>query len=215
VASTGIVANSIPIGVGIALADKTLRRRRVTCVFLGDAAVEEGVFHESANFAVLRKLPVLFICENNRYSVYTPLRERQPEGRRIWQWVRACGMRAGCGNGNDAWGAYVRIRRAVEFVRTGGGPVFLEFSTYRWREHCGPSCDDDLGYRPTREVSRWRARDPIGRLQRRLLRTGVLDAHGTAEMDAAVRAEVEAAFSFAENSPFPGADEAFALLFAE
>ena len=155
--STAIVAGTVPVGVGLAYGIKLKRTDQVSCVFLGDAATEAGVFFESVNFAVLKRLPVIFICENNLYSVCSPLRVRQPEGRRIHEMVGGLGLPATHGDGNDAVEVLDRATAALAAIRAGGGPRFLEFSTYRWREHCGPSYDNDLGYRSEAEFLEWKA----------------------------------------------------------
>ena len=156
-----VVASTIPMAVGTALATAMRGERRVTCVFFGDAATEEGVFHESINFAVLKRLPVIFVCENNFYSVYSPFSVRQPPGREIWKLAQAHGIESGEGDGNDVAAVYEMSVRAVAEARRGEGPRFLEFKTYRWLEHVGPHDDDDLGYRPKGELQEWKARDPL------------------------------------------------------
>lgn len=206
--STAIVGNTIPVGVGLALALKLDGSSSVCCVFLGDAAVEEGVFYESVNFAVVQSLPVLFVCENNLYSVYSPLRVRQPSTRAIHHMVAGLGLQVGHGDGNDAPGVHRMITDAVEGIRRDGKPRFLELATYRWREHCGPNYDNDIGYRAEDEFHLWRARDPVDRLEQRLVARGVLSRAQIAEMERQLRAEVDAAFRFAEESPFPEPAEA-------
>lgn len=214
VASTAIVANSIPLAVGAALANSLLGNGLVGCALFGDAAVEEGVFSESVNFAALRALPVLFVCENNQYSVYTHLHDRQPAGRRIHEMVAAMGVRTLAGDGNDALAVLAAVEDATAHARNGKGPVFLEFAMYRWREHCGPFYDNDLGYRTAEEFEEWRARDPVARLEGELVSRGDLDAVGLRSLQDALRAEVAAAFDFAEASPFPPAEDAYRGLFA-
>ncbi|MBT3295622.1 MAG: thiamine pyrophosphate-dependent dehydrogenase E1 component subunit alpha [Verrucomicrobia bacterium] len=213
VASTAIVANSIPLAVGAALANRLLGNGRVGCALFGDAAVEEGVFSESVNFAALRALPVLFVCENNQYSVFTHLRDRQPAGRRIHEMVAAMGVRTVVGDGNDALAVLAAVEDAAAHARNRKGPVFLEFATYRWREHCGPFYDNDLGYRTAGEFEAWRARDPVARLEGELVSRGDLDAAGLRSLQESVRAEVAAAFDVAEASPFPPAADAYRELF--
>jgi pyruvate dehydrogenase E1 component alpha subunit len=212
--STAIVANTIPIGVGAALSNQVLGHDKVACVFLGDAAIEEGVFHEAANFAVVRKLPVLFVCENNLYSVYSPLKVRQPDDRPIWRFAAGYGMASAHGDGNDAPSAYALAKEAVEHVRAGHGPFFLELATYRWREHCGPQYDNDLGYRTVEEFLEWQARDPIARLESHLETHCAGAKDDLREMKHTIAAEVDDAFRFADESPFPDAGEAFTQLFA-
>lgn len=205
--STAIVGNTIPVGVGLALSISLEGSDRVSTVFLGDGAAEEGVFYESVNFAALKHLPVLFVCENNHYSVYSPLRVRQPKGRRIHEMVAAIGIRAAFVDGNDSVEVYAACRDAVASIRRGDGPLFLELETYRWREHCGPHYDNHIGYRTEAEFNEWKAKDPIVRLERKLREIGRIDDAELAEMDRTIAAEVAEAFAFAENSPFPDSME--------
>lgn len=211
--STAIVGGTVPVGVGLAYPMKLKRTDQVACIFLGDAVVETGVFFESVNFAVLKKLPVLFLCENNLYSVYSPMRVRQPQGRAIHQMVAGLGLPAAHGDGNDVRATYEALRSGVEAIRAGGGPRFYEFDTYRWREHCGPLYDDELGYRPEGELARWKQKDPVARFTTLLLTEGVV---GQSDIDAkqqAIDAEIAEAFAFADQSPFPADDTAFADLY--
>lgn len=201
--STAIVAGTVPVGVGLAYGIKFRRTDQVSCVFHGDAAVEAGVFFESVNFAALKKLPVLFVCENNLYSVYSSLRVRQPEGRSIAKMVEGLGLPTYSGDGNDVTEVYRITSAALADIRAGGGPRFLEFSTYRWREHCGPSYDNDIGYRTESEFLEWKAKEPISRFELLLRSRGVVSVTEIGQMDAVIEREVSAAFEFAERSPFP------------
>jgi TPP-dependent pyruvate/acetoin dehydrogenase alpha subunit len=212
--STAIVGGTVPVGVGLAYGMKHARTDQVSCVFMGDAVAETGVFYESLNFAVLKKLPVIFVCENNFYSVYTPLHKRQPENRIIHDVAAAFGARAGSGDGNDIEAVYQEVQKALMEIRAGGGPVFLEFQTYRWREHCGPNYDNDLGYRTEAEFLEWKAKDPIPRYETILQNRGEIDRAQIAAMNAAIVAEVNAAFDSAEAAPFPRAEEAFTHVYA-
>jgi pyruvate dehydrogenase E1 component alpha subunit len=212
--STAIVGGTIPLAVGAALTSKLLASGRVACTFFGDAAVEEGVFYESANFAVLKKLPVIFLCENNLYSVYSPMEVRQPPRRSIAQMVSALGMTVCEGDGNNVEEVYRKVLNGRQHAADGKGPVFFEFFTYRWREHCGPHFDNDLGYRTEEEYESWRARDPIANYEERLLSSQVLTQETAADMTAQVRDRVEEAFRFAENSPFPDPSEAYQHVYA-
>jgi len=217
--STAIVGGTVPVGVGLAYAAKLRETGQVVCIFLGDAVVEEGVFFESVNFAVLKRLPVVFVCENNLYSVYSPLSVRQPEGRRIHEMVAAMGLPATHADGNDAPGVLRLMTEGVADVRAGGGPRFYELDTYRWREHCGPFYDNDLGYRSVAEFEQWKARDPLERLRHSILAedsssSGRMAAR-IAEIEAAIAEEVAAAFQFAERSPFPPPEAAWAHEFFE
>jgi pyruvate dehydrogenase E1 component alpha subunit len=206
--STAIVGGTVPVGVGLALSLALAGSRDIVCIFMGDAVLETGVFFESANFALLRHLPVLFLCENNLYSVYTPISSRQPPSRSLASVAAGLGLEATSGDGNDVCTAYDLIAAAVARLRAGGAPQFVELSTYRWREHCGPHYDNDIGYRTIEEFEYWRARDPIANLRERLLDDGLIDAAWLDATDAAISDEVQAAFAFAEASPFPAPNEA-------
>ena len=209
IGSTAIVGNSLPIGTGLALSLQLQKSRQIAAIFFGDGCVEEGSFYESANFAVVRNLPALFVCENNLYSVYSPLSVRQPGGREIYKMVQGLGMTSIIVNGNDIEAAYKAALAAVAHIRAGKGPFFLELSTYRWLEHCGPNFDNDIGYRPEAEFLEWKARDPIGLYVEQLFKRGFLDAEGFRALQAQLDAEVLTAFEFAEASPFPAQAEAF------
>jgi len=201
--STAIVGNTMPVGIGLALGSVVRGDKHVTCIFMGDGSVEEGVFFESANFAAVRKLPVLFICENNDYSVYSPFHKRQPTGRKIHEMVRSLGLATQSHDGNDVFSVTDTVKGAVADVRTGKGPAFLEFATYRWLEHCGPYYDDNLGYRPEKDVAAWKARDPI-----RVAEAKLQDHPGFAKdlmerWRAEITTEIDDALAFARSTPWP------------
>lgn len=213
--STAIVGNSIPIGVGLALSLQVQNSSQVSCVFLGDGSTEEGVFYESANFAAVKNLPVLFICENNLYSVYSPLHVRQPKGRKIFEMVKGLGLNVRCGDGNDVESSYVLISDAIQEIRNKQGPQFIELSTYRWREHCGPHFDNDIGYRSPQEFEAWKLLDPIAAYEKKLIKQSAITPQEVGEIYSAVRAEIINAFDFAEASPFPRSADAFMHLYQD
>jgi TPP-dependent pyruvate/acetoin dehydrogenase alpha subunit len=212
--TSAIVGNSIPIGVGLALSAQLKRTNQISCVFLGDGATEEGVFYESVNFAAVRKLPVLFICENNLYSVYSPLSVRQPKGRSIAKMVEAMGVEVAVGDGHNLASSHEIMKNAVDKVRSTGTPLFLEFTTYRWREHCGHSFDNDIGYRTQEEFLEWQTKDPLNNLEKQLQQTSL---HMTSSLDkikSEIDLEVGKAFEFAEGSSFPAQSEAYDGVYA-
>lgn len=209
-----IVGSTIPIAVGTALSSQLEGSHRVTLAFFGEGATEEGVFHESMNFASLRKLPVVFVCENNFFSVYTPMSPRQPAHREVSQQALGHGMEAHQGDGNDVEGIHRLVATAVAKARAGDGPTFLEFKTYRWREHCGPNYDDHLGYRPANEFEQWKKNCPINRLQSHLLSEGLLTESTMKALSQNITAEIEEAFALAAASPFPDAAAITQHLFA-
>jgi len=211
--STSIVGGTIPVGTGIGFSISLHGTDQISCVFLGDGATEEGVFYESINFAALKKLPVMYICENNLYSVYSPLGVRQPAGRNIFEMVRCLGVQSESGDGNDVLDVYTKVSSAVKSIRAGNGPYFLEFSTYRWREHCGPNFDNDIGYRTEDEYLHWKTKDPIESLEATMLQNQTITSGEIVQMDEQLTSEVTGAFEFAETSPFPSPAEVSSHLF--
>ena len=200
--STPIVGGSIPIGVGAAFGAWLQNEDRIAAIFFGEGATEEGVFLESLNFAALKKLPVLFICENNLYSVYSPMQVRQPAERNRAALARDHGIHAECADGN-VQEVYGLCEKAVRRARNGEGPSFLEFATYRWREHCGPNYDNDIGYRTEAEFQKWRERCPIQTYQQALIAEGIVSEADIRSAAAAFRIEIDQAFADAQAAPFP------------
>ncbi len=213
--STAIVGNSIPIGVGLALSIQIQNSSQISCVFLGDGSTEEGVFYESVNFAVIKNLPVLFICENNLYSVYSPLHVRQPKNRKIYEMVSALGLRATFSDGNDVESAFKLIDGCIKNIRDGAGPQFIELATYRWREHCGPNYDNDIGYRSPQEFEAWKLRDPVSSYKDRLISESVITQQEVRAMYENIRLEITDAFEFAETSAFPDTTDVFTHLYKD
>lgn len=213
-AAAPIVASTIPIAVGTAFSAKRRGIDRITVVFFGEGATESGAFHESLNLAVLHKLPIIFVCENNLYSVYSPLSARQPDGREITDVARSLGVAAGSHEGNDVSACFSAANTAITHVRGGNGPFFLEFSTYRWREHCGPNFDDDLGYRPADEVNTWQSKCPILQAEELLSASGTDMEPLKSVAQAEFSKEITDAFDFARKSSFPDASEAYRRVLA-
>lgn len=209
-----IVGNTIPLAVGAAFAVRLQKQDRVIVAFFGEGATEEGVFHESMNFAALHNLPVIFVCENNLYSVYSGLHVRQPETRDNLLLARGYGVPSFRGDGSNVFEVYELSLNAVERARAGSGPVYLEFATYRWREHCGPNFDNDLGYRPASEYGLHQRRCPIAGLEAHLLAEKILTSGEVAEIRKRIEAEIAAAVDFAKKSPFPPEHEARRHVFA-
>lgn len=202
--STPIVANSIPVAVGVAWAAKLQGKSHATVAFFGEAACEEGIWHESLNFAALHRLPIIFVCENNLYSVYTPLAQRQPK-RRLTDLTAAQGVFSRRGDGNNV----LEVRRlalsARDHVVAGNGPVFLEFETYRWREHCGPNFDNDLGYRSPGEFEAWKAKDPLQRME--------IETVSKKKMQEEINQEIDEAVRFAKSSAPASEQDLHALIY--
>ena len=207
--ATPIVGSTIPIAVGTAFGTMMRGEQRVTAVFFGEAAIEEGVFHESINFAVLKKLPVVFICENNLFSVYSPLSVRQPGCREIFKLASGHGVASYQGDGNDIFKVCSLVESAVRRARQGDGPTFLEFKTYRWREHCGPNYDNNLSYRTEAEFQRWKKRCPIEKLKKHLVKESIFNANDIEAMSGKVQTEIGEAVAFAKKGSFP--EESFLM----
>jgi len=189
-----IVGGGLPLAVGLALADAYLGRRRVTVCFFGDGAVAEGEFHESMNLAALWKLPVVFLCENNLFAMGTRI-QRALSQTDLPAKARTYGMTADSVDGMDVLAVEAAARKAVESVRDGQGPCFLECRTYRFRAH---SMFDAELYRDKSEVEEWKKRDPIALLRARLEEAQLVDATSVASLNAAVMQDVERAVAFAE-----------------
>ncbi|PIZ04870.1 MAG: acetoin dehydrogenase [Gammaproteobacteria bacterium CG_4_10_14_0_8_um_filter_38_16] len=207
--STAIVGNTIPIGVGLGLSLQLNQDNRICCIYLGDGAIEEGVFYESLNFAVLKKLPILFICENNLYSVYTPLHKRQPLNRKIHEMVAAIGAKTALvTEGYDVLACVDALQDMSAYVRSGNGVGFVEIYTYRYREHCGPNYDNDIGYRHIAEYESWLAKDSISLFQKKLIQEKIINPDELEKITSKIKAEIECAFEFAEKSVFPDKIEA-------
>lgn len=211
--ATPIVGGTVPLAVGAAWAASLKEEKRVSVIFLGDGCFEEGVVHESLNFAALHKLPVVFVCENNRFSVYTRLNERQPD-RPIYKVAEAHGITSYTGNGNNIDEVLSLSRKAVGLARCGKGPQFLEFHVYRWREHCGPDFDDHLNYRTSQEITAGKEGCPIARYMDFLDQNGGLNKSDFEKLELEIQAEIAAAFDFALSSEKPGAHEAQRKVYA-
>jgi pyruvate dehydrogenase E1 component alpha subunit len=192
-----IVGGGLPIAVGLALADRLQGRRRITACFFGDGAVAEGEFHESLNLAALWKLPVLFLCENNRYAMGTALERHQAQPN-IAAKAAAYGMAGAQVDGMDVLAVEAATRQAAGSVRAGSGPMLLEFLTYRFRPH---SMYDPELYRSKDEVAQWMTRDPVTTFSRRLTDAGVLTAASLAALEQDVGAIIAAAVAEAASGP--------------
>jgi pyruvate dehydrogenase E1 component alpha subunit len=200
--ASSIVGGTIPLSVGIALGFSMQKKDNLSIVFFGDAAVEEGVLHESLNFAALKKLPVIFVCENNFYSVYSHISLRQPK-REIYSLAKSHGIKSYQEDGMDARKVFELTKKSIEEMKKNGGPIFLEFLTYRYREHCGPNYDYDLGFRTEGEVRKWEKNCPLEKLEKQMLKERKITKKQIEEMKKNIKIEIEEAVSFAKKSEFP------------
>jgi TPP-dependent pyruvate/acetoin dehydrogenase alpha subunit len=202
-AAVPIVGSTIPIAVGVAWAFKLKRRSNIVTVFLGDGATEEGVFFESLDFASLKNVPILFVCENNLYSVYSQLDVRQAKGRKLSALAESHGIKSFSGNGNNVDEVSLLSNKAIKHIKNNNAPAFIEFDTFRWLEHCGPYDDDDLGYRKRGELEEWINRDPIESYKTRMIQDHHLTEQEIIENLGHISREIDEAFKFAKDSPFP------------
>jgi pyruvate dehydrogenase E1 component alpha subunit len=184
-------------------------------VFFGDGTIEEGVFHEALNFAALKKLPLLFVCENNFYSVYSPLSVRQPSNREIVSIAQGHGVESYQSDGNNVLEVYRLTQHALNKIHNSGGPVFLEFKTYRWREHCGPNYDNVIGYRTEEEFLLWKERCPIERFKHYLIQQELINSDVVEDMIKKIKKEIQNAIQKAKKSDFPNKKELFEGIYAK
>lgn len=205
---SAVVGTTIANAVGHAYALRHQRHDAIVASFFGDGATEEGVFAESLNFASLKKLPILFVCENNGYAIHTAQSRRQGHPV-ICDRARAFGVPAEAVDGNDVLALMHRSAQLIREVRAGEGPRFLEVRTYRWREHVGPGEDFQLGYRTTDEAVPWVEGDAVTRL------AALMEPQERVKLEQEVEREVHEAMAFAEESPYPDASELLSDIFKE
>jgi TPP-dependent pyruvate/acetoin dehydrogenase alpha subunit len=206
-ASSAILGETIATAVGSAWAFVMDGLPHIAVTFFGDGATEEGIFHESVNFAVVKQLPVLFVCENNGFSTHTRIEVRQPRGSQIFERVRSYQLPTRQVDGNDVFAVRDAAAEAAAWCRSGKGPYFLECVTYRWREHVGPLWDYDAGYRSKEEVDSWVAQDPIVRARDTLVAAGLCTGGEIALWQQELQQEVDAAVAQAKASPFPPVEQ--------
>ncbi|NQU58867.1 MAG: thiamine pyrophosphate-dependent dehydrogenase E1 component subunit alpha [Rhodospirillales bacterium] len=211
IATSAILGQMVAVASGAALAFKMDGEDRVATSFFGDATIEEGGFYESINYASISKLPVLYVCENNLYSTESPLSVRQPDGTDFCDRVRAFNVTAQSVDGNDVVAVYEAASKAVDQCRNGGGPVFLECKTYRWREHVGPDFDHDHGrtYRSVEELEHWMARCPILQSSERLVQQGLVTTDALKEIEDEAQKAINDCIAKAKKAPWPDASTLF------
>lgn len=191
---SAIVGGGLPLAVGMALADKKMGRNRATVAIFGDGAVAEGEFHESMNLAALWKLPVLFVCENNRYGMGTALELAESETD-LAKKAACYHMESLHVDGMDVTAVADAATWGADYVRSGKGPAFLECQTYRFRAH---SMFDAELYREKSEVAEWKAKDPLANLQKKLEDSGQWKDINAEEIEKEVAKIVDDAVAFAE-----------------
>jgi pyruvate dehydrogenase E1 component alpha subunit len=208
--SGAILAGATAISLGSALAFQLQGTDQVAVAGFGEAATDEGIFWESVNYAALARLPLVLVCENNNYSVFSPQLKRQSLDN-ISERVRTFGVASAAIFGNDAMLVHRTLRDAIARARAGQGPTFVEAYTYRWSGHYGPASDDLLGYRATEELEAWKQNCPIKLLEEALCAKGLLSEVEMKQLTEAIDAEIGECFRFAKSSPFPPTPEWSAL----
>ncbi|MEP9411274.1 MAG: thiamine pyrophosphate-dependent dehydrogenase E1 component subunit alpha [Candidatus Brocadia sp.] len=207
--TSAIVGTTIPLSVGYAYALKYKKSNSIVVSFFGDGAVDEGAFHESMNFAALKRLPILFICENNFYAIHSHHLSRRHSDN-IYERAQTYGMRAERIDDGDIFKIYELTNNYIKQIMLGNiMPVFLECITYRWREHVGPNDDFHLGYRTRDEAECWKQNDQLKKLK------SLLDTDISGKIESEIEQEIKDAFKFAEESHFPEANELYTDLFKD
>jgi acetoin:2,6-dichlorophenolindophenol oxidoreductase subunit alpha len=212
--SPAIVAGSIPLACGTALASKMNKSDAVTVSFFGDGATSEGVFYEALNFAALKKLPVIFVCENNLYATHLQVNSFLSDSH-IYRKARAFAMHGSRVNGNNVMKVYLAAKEAVERARKGDGPSLLEFMTYRWYGHVGTNRDIGVKLRSQKELDSWMAKCPINLLEQTLLGQGILTEVEKKDIAKGIEREIQTAITFARESDYPDSDELPRYVFDE
>lgn len=212
--TSAIVGGAVPIATGAALAAQLKKQDYVSMVFLGDATTEEGVTSESLNFSVLKKLPVIFFCENNFYSVCSSLETRQPHVE-IYKRSAGFGLPSVCVDGNNVLDVYDATLEAASRARRGEGPTFIEARTYRWRGHGGAGDDSATGYRDPEEVKVWQKYCPIQTFFEFLSDAGYLGNKQREEMEKEISQEIQEAFSHAIASPMPKEKDLYTHVYSD
>lgn len=216
--SVPIVGATISMAVGAGLAAQMDKPKRqdmdVGVTYFGDGAAEEGVLHESMNFASKFRVPVIFICENNLFSSHLHILLRQPENR-VARYAEAHDMNVEVVDGNDVEAVAQAAQRLLQAARNGKGPGFLEAVTYRWRGHVGPSEDNDVGLKRSDELQKWKKRDPVRRLEEALVNYKILTAAQVAGLKTEINAHVESAWAQAEKDPYPAAEFLYKNVYKE
>ncbi len=203
IAAVPIVGSTLPISVGLAWSNKLSNNNKIVAVFFGDGATEEGVFQESLDFASLHNLKILFVCENNFYSVYSHLNKRQSSARKITKISKAIGINSKFSFGNDIEKVFENSKFAVDYIKKNKKPFLLEFSTYRTLEHCGPFYDNHLGYRKVNEIEYWKKKCPIANYENKLIKQKIISNQEILNFRNKYQKKIDLSFIFAEKSSFP------------
>ena len=207
VASVPIVGSTLPIATGIAWSNKLRKKKNIVVIFFGDGATEEGVFQESLDFASLHNLKILFVCENNFYSVYSSLKYRQNKKRNLISFAKALGLDTYKIEGNDVNKISLSSKKIIKNIKKKNKPAFMILDTYRWLERCGPNYDDDLKYRPNKEIRYWMNKCPLKKISKIIKKKKILNEKKMRKIEITIDKEIKNAFNFAKRSKFPQKSE--------
>ena len=173
-ASIPIVGSAVGLATGTAFSQKRRGLKSITCIFIGDGTMEEGIVHESLNFSSIYKLPLLYVCENNYFSIYTHIKSRQPNDN-MTRFAKAHDVEYLRVDGNDLKKVLVASKFAINFIKNKKKPFFLQLDTYRYFEHCGPNKDDHKNYRNAQELKKWTSKCPVDNFKKYLMKEKIID----------------------------------------
>lgn len=201
-ASIPIVSSAMGLAAGIALNLKRMKSKSICVVFIGDGSCEEGIFHEVLNFIAIKQLPLLVVCENNFYSVYTNIKERQINYK-FTRFAKSHNIKSSTIDGNDVIKIFNDMENITKYMRKYSKPYFLQLNTYRWREHCGPNYDNHIGYRSEKEFIKWRKKCPVKRMEIYLKKNKILSYDNIKKINDKLKKKIDLIFQKSINSNFP------------
>lgn len=199
--SVPIVSSSIPVGVGAALYFKYLKKKNISVIFFGDAAIEEGIFYESLNYAKLLSLPVLFVCENNFFSCFTNIFERQPKNL-LKNIAKTFNIKTHYMDGNNSINIFKKSKKIIKEIKLSNKPQFILLNTFRTYEHCGPEIDDNLKYRNKKTIKEWKSKCPLEFIQKILLKKKIMNTQEIKKFKKEYKNKINSIFKFYENKKF-------------
>jgi pyruvate dehydrogenase E1 component alpha subunit len=212
-AAVPIVGSTIPIGVGVAWANKLKKNNNIVVIFFGDGASEEGVFLESLDFASLHSLNILFVCENNKFSVYSNISKRQNKNRKIAKIANSLGIKSKVFKDHDLMNLYYKSKKIIDNIKKYNQPFLIEIDTYRLLEHCGPNYDDNLNYRNKTEVNYWYRNCQIKKYKKKFFKEKIITEEEIRVKEDIINKEIMNAFTFSRKSKYPSKKMMFKYTF--
>jgi TPP-dependent pyruvate/acetoin dehydrogenase alpha subunit len=214
-AAVPIVGSTLPIGVGLAWAKKLRKLNDVVVIFFGDGATEEGVFLESIDFASLHDLKVLFVCENNKFSVYSHIKKRQNKNRSITKIANSVGISSSYFQDHNILKIFTSTKKIINSIKKKSRPYLIEVNTSRYLEHCGPNNDDFLNYRSKKNINFWKKKDQISFLEKVLIKKKILNQNLKNKIFFKINKEINFAFAFSERAKFPNYNNLMDFIYNE